>query len=551
LLLDALKKAELAKQQQAAQQGGQGEETTLPYSSTRSGDQLRDAPSIEPLMTRDRLPDIDTPLELVPDQPMSGDTTGGAGLDLALTETPAPRRPGPASQPPLSTPGRASTAPHARPEPSMRLDGPVSEGPTSVSRPWAEDLSDDRTTARQVFAAKGADYNPRRPFYITLSLLACIAVGAVGYFWWELQPRSSFASARQAPQPASAQPAPVPAPTQTAQTSVPAPAGTAATNQAASAAPITGSQASPPSNATPPPATGTPMATTSVPAPATAPAGAGLVAPKVVEPRVPGTTASARTQVAAVPATQPTATPPQPRLFERPAAPAPAADRINTTARAEPPSRIVAPAPPAAAKPAPPPVSFQRAAPRIDPLVEDAYASFQRGDVDRARTLYLRAVQNDATNRDAQLGLAAVDLHNQHFASAEARYQRLLEMDPRDPHALAGIASIRGVADPVQSESRLKTLLTQQPDASMLHFALGNQYASQARWSEAQQSYFRAFSGDPENPDFAFNLAVSLDQIRQGRLALEYYERALRLADGRPAAFDRGTVANRVKELQQ
>ena len=63
-----------------------------------------------------------------------------------------------------------------------------------------------------------------------------------------------------------------------------------------------------------------------------------------------------------------------------------------------------------------------------------------------------------------------------------------------------------------------------------MQFALGNLFARQGRWPEAQQSYFRAFSAMPENADYAFNLGVGLDRMNQPRLAQTYYRRALELA---------------------
>ena len=39
-----------------------------------------------------------------------------------------------------------------------------------------------------------------------------------------------------------------------------------------------------------------------------------------------------------------------------------------------------------------------------------------------------------------------------------------------------------------------------------------------------------AFAAEPSNPDFAYNLAVSLDHLRQPKQALEYYTRAVALA---------------------
>jgi Flp pilus assembly protein TadD len=74
-------------------------------------------------------------------------------------------------------------------------------------------------------------------------------------------------------------------------------------------------------------------------------------------------------------------------------------------------------------------------------------------------------------------------------------------------------------------------------------------YARQGRWPEAQQSYFRAFSTAPTNPDYAFNLAVGLDRLNQGRLAQSYYQRALALAQTAPAGFDPNAVRKRLQEL--
>jgi tetratricopeptide (TPR) repeat protein len=183
--------------------------------------------------------------------------------------------------------------------------------------------------------------------------------------------------------------------------------------------------------------------------------------------------------------------------------------------------------------------------------VERGYRALEAGNLDVARQEYTRALQIDRSNRDALLGLAAIDMRTQNYAAAEARYARVLELDPRDPYALAGVVTLRGQGDPLQAESRLKNLIATQPDANFLNFTLGNQYAAQARWSEAQAAYFRAYTTDPDNPDFAYNLAVSLDQLRQPQLAAEYYRKALAASAARPAAFPRAQVENRIRELAQ
>ncbi|HKX38397.1 MAG TPA: tetratricopeptide repeat protein, partial [Burkholderiales bacterium] len=58
-----------------------------------------------------------------------------------------------------------------------------------------------------------------------------------------------------------------------------------------------------------------------------------------------------------------------------------------------------------------------------------------------------------------------------------------------------------------------------------------------------------AFTGEPDNADFAYNLAVSLDHLRQPKLALEYYQRAIALAKARGARFDIAAAESRVAQL--
>jgi Tfp pilus assembly protein PilF len=187
---------------------------------------------------------------------------------------------------------------------------------------------------------------------------------------------------------------------------------------------------------------------------------------------------------------------------------------------------------------------------QINQDVARGYQDFLSGNVAAARAAYERALQSDPRNTDALNGLAAINLGDGRPDAAEAYYQRALEADPKDATAQAGLIGLRGNNDPLQAESRLKTLVALQPDAYAAQFALGNAYASQGRWHDAQQAYFRAYTGDPDNPDYQFNLAVSLDQLHQPQLALQYYQGALAAAAARPAAFDKAQVAFRVHELQ-
>lgn len=446
LLLEALKKAELAKQ--AAKEPPVAD---------------------KPAFTRDKLPDIRQPMEIrsedlsIAKPKPAPEPTQGLVLELAPEEP--PRRAAPPPEPP----------PAAEPAPAMRA-APAATDYSHLSEP------EERKQAQQLFEAKEMDVNPRKPFYYTVGALGVFALGTAGYFWYEMQPKNNY----KIPPP-SAQPAPLPVAAAPA-----APAVSPDVSTVATVTPPLGSQ------------------------PAVPPAGAPA-------PRAP----------APVAGVEPAAGPAIPRgpVFARESAPP--ATRQPAPARRERDFTIT-------------PARVQS-----DPVLEGAYRAFNAGDLARARNDYQQVLRSHPDSRDALLGLAAVETQGKRYEAAEAYYTRLLELDPRDAHAQAGLIDLRGQGDPVAAESRLKNMIAAQPDAGFLHFALGNQFAAQARWAEAQQAYFHAYTSDPEHADFAFNLAVSLDRMHQVKPALEYYRRALTLAQTRPVSFDKAQVSKRISQLER
>ena len=438
LLLEALKKAEKAKEEASRRTKGEAPAAAAAASAPL---QLQDDPppaaGAKPVHTRAELPDISQPLEILSD-------------DFGPRTPTAPK------------PSLASTRPAAtRPQPATR-EAPARETPES-----------DRSSARKVFEAKFREPDPRLPFYIALASLSVFAIGTIVYFWYQLRPPPSLVNLNPAQQTAAVTPPPAPAP-------APAP----------SVAPVPSASAAIP---------GLP------PSPAPRPSGSATPAiPRATQPRI-----------ALAPDSEP--------------APAP---RVALTAPRE-------------SQPAPP-----RPAPQVHPKVQSGYAAYVAGDLETARADYQEALRDEPANRDALLGLAAVDVRSGRFEAAEATYLKLLRADPRDPHAQAALVALRGARqDPLVTESRLKNLLASDPDAHVLNFALGNQLAQQGRWSEAQQEYFKAFAAEPENADFAYNLAVSLDHLRQPKLALEYYQRAVALSTKRGASFDVAAAKSRAAQL--
>lgn len=231
---------------------------------------------------------------------------------------------------------------------------------------------------------------------------------------------------------------------------------------------------------------------------------------------------------------------------QAPASPPAAVSAKDSAPRQRPPTPAAAPARPSPARdaggPDEPGVRVAARAPQLPAGLAGAYAALQEGHLADAQAAYTRVLQDDPRNEDALLGLATIAARQGQHERAEGLYVRLLELDPKNAAAHAGLAGIGNYGDPAQRESRLKTLLATPPAdgtvAGMLHFALGNFYAEQRRWNDAQQAYFQALTSDDGNPDYLFNLAVSLDHLRQPRLAVQYYEAALAAAGKRTATFN-------------
>jgi tetratricopeptide (TPR) repeat protein len=404
-------------------------------------------------------------------------------------------RPGAGAKPAAPLELSIAESPPPPPAPDRRAMARAAQR-ASAGGEAADPAGAERVAAQKVFEAKFKEPNPRLPFFIALGVLGAFAVGTVIYFWIQLRPPPPLVNTN---------------PPRSAVEKPPEP-GTEKSPTAVSA-----------------PASAGPSAIPGLPGSTPPQSAAAAPAASVAAPTTGATTAVPAPAAAAASAAAPTASAPKPVASGRGAA--------RTTA---------------AAKDQAGALSVTRGGPQIHPQVNAGYSAYQAGDLARARSEYQQVLREEPGNRDALLGIAAVEMRGQRYDLADAYYQRILRADPRDPHAQAGLLALRSQQlDPVLVESRVKSLIAADREANVLYFTLGNQYAQQGRWAEAQQAYFKAFAADPDNADYAFNVAVSLDQLHQPKLALEYYRRALALAEKRSASFAPDLARARVQQLSR
>lgn len=186
----------------------------------------------------------------------------------------------------------------------------------------------------------------------------------------------------------------------------------------------------------------------------------------------------------------------------------------------------------------------------LQPMLQEAYESYQLQDYAQADRLYQKLLKRYPDNRDALLGLAAIAVLRGDYVAAQRNYQRVLKSNASDTYARLALQSIRGGVDPLRRSSELKLLVDKYPGNAQLRFSLANQYAELQKWKEAQLAYFEALRLAPEQPDYAYNLAVSLDQMGLLRQALDYYLRAQTLALDHPSVLDAQQLKVRIRQLR-
>lgn len=181
--------------------------------------------------------------------------------------------------------------------------------------------------------------------------------------------------------------------------------------------------------------------------------------------------------------------------------------------------------------------------------LEAAWTAFQAADYAGAEALWRDVRAAEPGNVDALLGLGALATRGGRPEEAREYYQAVLLAEPKNATAVSAMSTLPASGSRTLDESTLKGMLREQPGAGNLHFALGLRYMAQGRWPDAQVAFFDAVRHEPANADYAYNLAVSLDQLGQSAPASAYYQRALDLATA-SALFNAGAAAERLAVLR-
>ncbi len=183
-----------------------------------------------------------------------------------------------------------------------------------------------------------------------------------------------------------------------------------------------------------------------------------------------------------------------------------------------------------------------------DDIVVRAYNQYQLGNYDQALELYQRVVQFDPYHRDANLGIAASARLLEDYALAETHYRHLLSLYPVDAAAFSGLLNLPSTKGGI-TELELQQHAQQQTGSADLFAILGNYFARNIRWADAESAFSAALRDEGNNADYLYNYAVVLDNLARQRDAIDYYARALKAAESGMFSFDSHTAKQRLDSL--
>jgi tetratricopeptide (TPR) repeat protein len=188
---------------------------------------------------------------------------------------------------------------------------------------------------------------------------------------------------------------------------------------------------------------------------------------------------------------------------------------------------------------------------QVDPDVDKGYRALLAGEYSQAKEFYLLALRRDNGSRDAIIGMAHALHALGDTTTAVSALRRLVDLYPRDAEGIAALSLLgaSGGANTTDVESRLKYQAERSSRPAPLLYALGVQYADQNRWGEAKLMFERAVSQNPSDPDYHYNLALTLDRMGESQRALRAYVEALNLSAQRAASFSRDEARARARVL--
>jgi Flp pilus assembly protein TadD len=141
-------------------------------------------------------------------------------------------------------------------------------------------------------------------------------------------------------------------------------------------------------------------------------------------------------------------------------------------------------------------------------------AQERTGDLNKAAESFEGALRLDPRDPETLLHLAALDLLLKRPAEAEAKFRRALEIQPNEPHALAGLARSLDAQKKAEAAEAYKNYLAAQPSDSAARSRLIHLLLEQQQEDAAIAELDRADAGKPTVESLKLRADIQIAQKR-------------------------------------
>ncbi len=201
----------------------------------------------------------------------------------------------------------------------------------------------------------------------------------------------------------------------------------------------------------------------------------------------------------------------------------------------------------------PGPQSAAAIAAAVRPILREAVALHQQGQLVQAQTLYEQVLRHDPHNFDALHLLGVLACQTRDAQRAVTLIQKALAIDggSADAHLNLG-AALQQLAQPEAALASYERAIALQPDHAGAYLNRGNTLKGLQRMPEAVASYRRAIAVNPDYAEAYSTLGNTLQELDRCDEALENIDRALQLQPGfMQAHYNRGVTLQRLRRWQE
>jgi Flp pilus assembly protein TadD len=187
-----------------------------------------------------------------------------------------------------------------------------------------------------------------------------------------------------------------------------------------------------------------------------------------------------------------------------------------------------------------------------DSAVAAASRALRLGRYDTALDMYDELYRANPRDERILMGRAVTLQKLGRPAEAIKAYEALLDLSSGNPDAVVNLMGLIRKEHPAVALEKLLDLKARHPGNASILAQLGVAYADAGNLEDAAKSLLQASRIEPNNPQHYFNMGVIAERMKDRRLAIRYYEKALEIdaVYGTGRSINRDTIYDRLARLR-